>query len=61
MSEEEKTKMQKVLIDTFIVPEESKAKFLERARHVQRFLKHCLDLLRVFSMRRRTDKAGSTL
>lgn len=31
--------MQKVLIDTFVVPEESKAAFLERARKVQSFLK----------------------
>ena len=31
--------MEKVLIDTFIVPEESKAAFLERARKVQRFIK----------------------
>ena len=31
--------MQKVLIDTFTVPEESKTAFLERARGVQRFLK----------------------
>jgi len=31
--------MEKVLIDTFIVPEESKAAFLERARKVQRFIR----------------------
>jgi heme-degrading monooxygenase HmoA len=31
--------MQKVLIDTFTVPKESKAAFLERARMVQSFLK----------------------
>jgi heme-degrading monooxygenase HmoA len=31
--------MQKVLIDTFTVPEESKSAFLERAQKVQRFLK----------------------
>jgi len=31
--------MQQVLIDTFIVPEESKAPFLERARKVQSYLK----------------------
>jgi heme-degrading monooxygenase HmoA len=31
--------MQKVLIDTFTVPEESKAAFLDRARTVQSFLK----------------------
>jgi heme-degrading monooxygenase HmoA len=31
--------MQKVLIDTFIVPEESKAPFMERARKVQSFLR----------------------
>jgi len=31
--------MQTVLIDTFIVPEESQAAFLERSRTVQRFLK----------------------
>jgi heme-degrading monooxygenase HmoA len=31
--------MEKVLIDTFVVPEESKAAFLERARKVQRFIR----------------------
>jgi len=31
--------MEKVLIDTFVVPEESKAAFRERARKVQTFLK----------------------
>ena len=31
--------MQKVLIDKFIVPKESKAPFLERTREVQSFLK----------------------
>ena len=31
--------MQKVLVDTFIVPEGSKTEFLERARRVQLFLK----------------------
>jgi heme-degrading monooxygenase HmoA len=31
--------MQKVLIDSFVVPEESKATFLERARRVQSFLR----------------------
>ena len=31
--------MQKVVIDTFIVPEASTAEFLERAREVQGFLK----------------------
>jgi heme-degrading monooxygenase HmoA len=31
--------MQKVLIDTFVVPEESKAIFLERSRQVQAFLR----------------------
>jgi heme-degrading monooxygenase HmoA len=31
--------MEKVLIDTFIVPEESKAAFLERARKVQSFIR----------------------
>jgi heme-degrading monooxygenase HmoA len=31
--------MQKVLIDKFIVPEESKAPFLERSRKVQSFIK----------------------
>jgi heme-degrading monooxygenase HmoA len=31
--------MEKVLNDTFIVPEESKAAFLERARKVQRFIR----------------------
>jgi heme-degrading monooxygenase HmoA len=31
--------MQKVLIDTFVVPEESSAQFLDRARKVQSFLK----------------------
>jgi heme-degrading monooxygenase HmoA len=30
--------MEKVLIDTFIVPEESKAEFLEGARKVERFI-----------------------
>src|ERR1700743_3394366 len=29
--------MQKVLIDTFVVPEESKSTFLERSRQVQTF------------------------
>jgi heme-degrading monooxygenase HmoA len=31
--------MQKVLIDKFVVPEESKAQFLERSRTVQSFIK----------------------
>jgi heme-degrading monooxygenase HmoA len=31
--------MQKILIDKFIVPEESKAPFLERAHHVQSILR----------------------
>ena len=31
--------MEKVLIDTFIVTEQSKAAFLERARKVQRFIR----------------------
>jgi heme-degrading monooxygenase HmoA len=31
--------MQKVLIDTFVVPPESQSKFLERTRTVQSFLK----------------------
>ena len=31
--------MQKVLIDTFVVPEESKSTFLERSRQVQTFLR----------------------
>ena len=31
--------MQKVLIDTFVVPEESRSMFLERSRHVQAFLR----------------------
>jgi heme-degrading monooxygenase HmoA len=31
--------MQKVLIDTFIVPEESKSVFLDRSRQVQAFLR----------------------
>ena len=31
--------MQQVLIDTFIVPEESRAEFLENTRGVQEFLK----------------------
>lgn len=31
--------MEKVLIDTFVVPEESKAAFLDVARNVQLFLK----------------------
>jgi heme-degrading monooxygenase HmoA len=31
--------MEKVLIDTFIVPEESRAAFLERAGNVQSFIK----------------------
>ena len=31
--------MQKVLIDLFVVPEESKAKFLDRSREVQAFLR----------------------
>jgi heme-degrading monooxygenase HmoA len=36
---EEEYAMQKVLIDTFIVPDESKSAFLERTRKVQSFLK----------------------
>lgn len=31
--------MQKVLIDTFVVPEESKSTFLDRSRQVQAFLR----------------------
>jgi heme-degrading monooxygenase HmoA len=31
--------MQKILVDQFVVPEESKARFLEAAQKVQRFLK----------------------
>ena len=31
--------MEKVLVDAFIVPEESREAFLEGARRVQRFLK----------------------
>jgi heme-degrading monooxygenase HmoA len=31
--------MQKVLIDTFVVPEESKSVFLDRSRQVQTFLR----------------------
>ena len=31
--------MQKVLIDTFVVPEESKSMFLDQARQVQAFLR----------------------
>ncbi len=31
--------MEKVLIDTFIVPEDSRATFLEQARHIQTFIR----------------------
>jgi len=31
--------MQKILVDKFVIPEESKTQFLERARTVQSFLK----------------------
>jgi heme-degrading monooxygenase HmoA len=31
--------MQKVLIDTFVVPEESKSEFLNRSRQIQTFLR----------------------
>jgi hypothetical protein len=46
-----------VLIDEFIVPEESKAAFLEGARKAQNFLEPYLVLSRDLSMKRRMERA----
>jgi hypothetical protein len=51
------SKMEKVLIDEFIVPEESKAAFLEGARKAQSFLEPYLVLSRDLSRKRRMERA----
>jgi len=53
--------MEKILIDKFIVPETSKASFLESAHKVQRFLKTLPASLKDFSMRRKKGKADTTI
>jgi len=49
--------MQKVLIDTFIVPDESKSTFLERSRHVQAFLRTLPGFVEGF-LHEKVDGAG---
>jgi hypothetical protein len=49
--------MEKVLIDEFIVPEESKAALPEGARKAQSFLEPYLVLSRDLSRKRRMERA----
>ena len=51
--------METILIDEFIVPEESKAEFLERARKIQGFLRTLPVSSRAFFMKKRMERAGT--
>ena len=49
--------MEKVLVDALIVPEESKAAFLERANHVQSFLRTLPGFVEGFLLERKDGES----
>ena len=49
--------MEKVLVDAFIVPEESREAFLEGARRVQRFLKTLPGFVEGFLLERKDGES----
>jgi hypothetical protein len=53
--------MEKILIDKFIVPEPSKASFLESAHRISAFSKPCPALWKDSFTRRKMEKANTTI
>jgi hypothetical protein len=53
--------MEVVLIDKFIVSEESKVEFWKRREAARHFLGRCLDSLRALSTKKQTARALTTL